>query len=117
MARPRAQASNGRRGDIAAPDAEKGQNPAALQSVTETVPHEADSTSAPNMLPDDVNRPPVSTNKPDVPIAHSLVAGAGAPAPGARSITQSSARTRRPTTAQPKRPRRPASKWWRKTSR
>jgi hypothetical protein len=57
-------------------DPEKGQ---AVQSVTEVVPDEADSTSAPNKLPEDVNRPPVSTNKPDVPIAHSLIAGAGAP--------------------------------------
>jgi hypothetical protein len=50
----------------------------AVTSVTEEVPHEADSTSAPTSLPDDVNRPPVSTNDPEVPIAHSLVAGAGA---------------------------------------
>lgn len=56
-------------------DPEKGQ---AVQSVTEVVPDEADSTSASNKLPEDVNRPPVSTNKPDVPIAHSLIAGAGA---------------------------------------
>lgn len=53
--------------------------PGAVQSVTTTVPHEADSTSSPNVLPTDPNRPPVSTNRPDVPIAHSLVAGAGAP--------------------------------------
>lgn len=54
--------------------------PGAVQSVTTTVPHEADASSAPGPYNDlDVNRPPVSTNRPDVPIAHSLVAGAGAP--------------------------------------
>jgi hypothetical protein len=58
-------------------DSEKGQ---AVQSVTEVVPHEADASSSPGPYKDlDVNRPPVSTNRPDVPIAHSLVAGAGAP--------------------------------------
>jgi hypothetical protein len=52
----------------------------AVQSVTEEVPHEADASSAPGPYEDlDVNRPPVSTNDPEVPIAHSLVAGAGAP--------------------------------------
>ena len=64
--------------DIQKADPEKGQ---AVQSVTTVVPHEADSTSAPNVLPDSVNRPPVSTNQADVPIAHSLIAGAGAPQP------------------------------------
>ena len=54
--------------------------PGAVQSVTTVVPHEADASSAPGPYNDlDVNRPPVSTNRPDVPIAHSLVAGAGAP--------------------------------------
>ena len=53
----------------------------AVTSVTETVPDEADSTSAPNKLPDDVNRPPVSTNEPQTPIANSLIGGAGAPQP------------------------------------
>ena len=54
----------------------------AVESVTTTVPHEADASSAPGPYNDlDVNRPPVSTNRPDVPIAHSLVAGAGAPTP------------------------------------
>ena len=64
------------KGNIQKADAEEGQ---AVQSVTTTVPDEADATSSPNKQPDDVNRPPVSTNRPDVPIAHSLVAGAGAP--------------------------------------
>lgn len=63
--------------DIQKPDPEKGQ---AVQSVTETVPHEADASSAPGPYEGlELNRPPVSTNRPDVPIAHSLVAGAGAP--------------------------------------
>jgi hypothetical protein len=53
--------------------------PGAVQSVTTVVPSDADATSAPNETATDPNRPPVSTNRPDVPIAHSLVAGAGAP--------------------------------------
>jgi hypothetical protein len=56
--------------------------PASVESTTETVPHEADATSAPGPYDDlPINRPPVSTNRPDVPIAQSLVAGAGAPQP------------------------------------
>jgi hypothetical protein len=52
----------------------------AVESVTTEVPHEADADSAPGPYKDlDVNRPPVSTNDPQVPIAHSLIAGAGAP--------------------------------------
>ena len=55
-------------------------NPSAVMSVTTEVPHEADASSAPGPYKDlDVNRPPVSTNDPETPIAHSLVAGAGAP--------------------------------------
>lgn len=54
----------------------------AVVSTTEATPHPADETSAPGPYEGlDVNRPPVSTNKPDVPIAQSLVAGAGAPQP------------------------------------
>lgn len=53
----------------------------AVQSVTTDAPHPADQTSAPVELPTDVNRPPVSTNDPETPIAHSLVGGAGAPTP------------------------------------
>ena len=54
--------------------------PGAVTSVTTTVPHEADSSSAPTSTQDlPVNRPPVATNDPRTPIAHSLVAGAGAP--------------------------------------
>lgn len=52
----------------------------AVQSVTTEVPHEADASSAPGPYQDlPLNRPPVSTNDPRTPIAHSLVAGAGAP--------------------------------------
>jgi hypothetical protein len=51
-------------------------------TTTTATPHPADETSAPGPYDDlDVNRPPVSTNRPDVPIAQSLVAGAGAPQP------------------------------------
>ena len=64
---------------IRKPDPEKGEG-SAVTSVTEAVPHKADASSAPGpyegLSPD---RPPVSTTQPDVPIAHSLVAGAGAP--------------------------------------
>ena len=52
----------------------------AVESVTTDTPHAADESSQPG--PYDglkLNRPPVSTNRPDVPIAHSLVGGAGAP--------------------------------------
>jgi hypothetical protein len=54
----------------------------AVESVTTDVPHEADASSQPGPYDDlPVNRPPVSTNDPEVPIAQSLVAGAGAPTP------------------------------------
>lgn len=67
--------------DIRPPDPEKGEGQAVV-SVTETVPHPADGDSSPGPYEGlDVNRPPVSTNRPDVPIAQSLVAGAGAPQP------------------------------------
>jgi hypothetical protein len=52
----------------------------AVESVTEETPHPADESSAAGPYDGlEVNRPPVSTNRPDVPIAHSLVEGAGAP--------------------------------------
>jgi len=55
-------------------------NPSAVMSVTTNVPHEADASSAPGPYTDlDINRAGVSTNDPETPIAHSLVAGAGAP--------------------------------------
>jgi len=61
-------------------DIEEPKEGQAVQSVTETVPHEADASSAPGPYDGlELNRPPVSTNDPETPIAHSLVAGAGAP--------------------------------------
>lgn len=50
----------------------------AAGTVTEVTPAKADETSAP--VPNDakLNDPPVRTNRPDVPIAGSLAAGAGA---------------------------------------
>jgi hypothetical protein len=54
----------------------------AVTSTTEATPHKADESSEPGPYDGlEVNRPPVSTNRPDVPIAQSLVAGAGAPQP------------------------------------
>ena len=62
------------------PDVEK--EGAAVQSVTENVPHPADATSAPGPYEDlDVNREGVSTNQAPGEIAQTLVAGAGAPQP------------------------------------
>ena len=63
--------------DIRPPDPET--EGIAVTSVTETVPSEADEDS--NRYADEVNRPPVSTNEPQTPIAQTLVAGAGAPQP------------------------------------
>jgi hypothetical protein len=51
----------------------------AVTSTTEDVPHEADAHSGPGPYDMPINRPPVSTNRPDVDIAHSLIGGAGAP--------------------------------------
>lgn len=60
-------------------DKDEGQN---VESVTKETPHPADESSSPGPYDGlEVNRPPVSTNRPDVPIAASLVAGAGAPTP------------------------------------
>jgi hypothetical protein len=69
------------KGNIRAADPEKGEAYAApVETVTEKVPHEADASSAPGPYEGlEVNRPPVSTNDPEQPIADSLVAGAGAP--------------------------------------
>ena len=54
----------------------------AVTSVTEVVPHDADSSSEPGPYKDlSVDRPPVSTSDAQTPIAHSLVAGAGASHP------------------------------------
>jgi hypothetical protein len=56
----------------------KDQETVSVQTVTEATPAEADKTSAP--VPNDakLNDPPVRTNRPDVPIAQTLIAGAGA---------------------------------------
>lgn len=52
----------------------------SVQSVTTETPHPADESSQPGPYDGlDVNRPPVSTNDPETPIAHSLLGGAGAP--------------------------------------
>jgi hypothetical protein len=67
------------KGNIEKADPEEGQ---AVATTTEETPHPADESSAPGPYDGlEVNRPPVSTNRPDVPIAESLVAGAGAPTP------------------------------------
>jgi len=51
----------------------------AVTSVTEAVPHPADATSAPGPYDGlELERPPVSTNRPDTPVAQTLIAGAGA---------------------------------------
>jgi hypothetical protein len=46
-------------------------------TTTTVTPAEADKTSASNALDAKPNDPPVRTNRPDVPIAGSLAAGAG----------------------------------------
>ncbi len=53
------------------------------QTVTEATPAEADKTSVPNALDAKSNQPPVRTNRPDVPVAQTLVEGAGAHNPRA----------------------------------
>jgi len=50
---------------------------APVQSTTDETPREADETSAPNVVSTEIEAPPVSTAKPDVPIAQVLTAGAG----------------------------------------
>lgn len=52
-----------------------------VHSVTTATPAEADKTSVPNALDGKANDPPVRTNRPDVPIAQVLAAGAGAHLP------------------------------------
>ena len=47
-------------------------------TVTEETPAKADTTSAPVPNDAEANQPPVRTNRPDVPIAQVLAAGAGA---------------------------------------
>lgn len=52
--------------------------PAATTSVTSATPAEADKSSTPGPHDAQANQPPVRTNRPDVKVAQSLVAGAGA---------------------------------------
>ena len=63
--------------DIKTPAEHDKDIPPGVVSVTDTVPHPADASSAPGPYDMPIERPPVSTTKPDVPIAQSLVAGAG----------------------------------------
>jgi hypothetical protein len=69
------------KGNIRDADPDKGEAAVGpVETVTEETPHPADESSAPGPYEGlDVNRPPVSTNDPETPIADSLVAGAGAP--------------------------------------
>ena len=65
------------KGNIEATNPAEGE---AVATTTEATPHPADESSQPGPYDGlELNRPPVSTNRPDVPIAESLVAGAGAP--------------------------------------
>jgi hypothetical protein len=52
--------------------------PAGVQSVTTETPAKADETSNAGANDAKANQPPVRTSRPDVPIAQSLAAGAGA---------------------------------------
>ena len=51
--------------------------PVGVESVTTSTPAEADKVSEPNASDAKANEPPVRTNRPDVPIAQVLAAGAG----------------------------------------
>lgn len=56
--------------------------PGAAVTVTTETPHPADESSAPGPYAGlNAERPPVSTTKPDVDVAQSLAAGAGAHTP------------------------------------
>lgn len=50
---------------------------AAVQSVTEVTPAEADKSPLPNAMDAKTDDPPVRSGKPDIPIAQVLAAGAG----------------------------------------
>lgn len=50
---------------------------AAVQSVTEATPAEADKSSLPNAMDAKLEDPPVRASHPDTPIAQVLAAGAG----------------------------------------
>ena len=51
--------------------------PVGVQSVTESMPAEADKESIPNAMDAESEHPPVRAAKPDTPIAQVLAAGAG----------------------------------------
>jgi hypothetical protein len=51
--------------------------PPLVQSTTTATPSPADETSMPNHLNTENEQPPVRTSSPDVPVAQTLVAGAG----------------------------------------
>lgn len=70
------------KGNIQKPDPDE--HGTAVQSVTTNVSHPADADSSPGPYvvdgePMPIERPGVSTARPDGDVAHSLVAGAGAP--------------------------------------
>jgi hypothetical protein len=79
--------------EIRKPDPDKGEGN-AVQSVTEVVPHPADADSSPGpyegLHPD---RPPVSSSQAPAELAHSLVAGAGAPSPDSVTPPEDEAET------------------------
>jgi hypothetical protein len=79
-----------------APGLEPGEG--AVQSTTEETPREADETSAPNSVSTEIEAPPVSTTKPDVPVAQVLTAGAGAHTPPDPDEYDSEGRPRREET-------------------
>lgn len=51
--------------------------PPLVQSTTTATPSPADETSMPNHLNTENEQPPVRSSRPDVPLAQTLVAGAG----------------------------------------
>ena len=68
------------KGNIESKTEEQKDELVAVESVTTETPHPADESSEPGPYEGlKLDRPPVSTNKPDQPIAHSLIEGAGAP--------------------------------------
>lgn len=52
--------------------------PVGVDSITTATPADADKSSSPGPGDAKANQPPVRTNRPDVPIAQVLAAGAGA---------------------------------------
>lgn len=59
-------------------DIEEVEQAVGVGSVTTNAPANADKTSNPVNNDAEANQPPVRTNRPDVPIAQTLAAGAGA---------------------------------------